>query len=330
MQAAAFWWTGPLQGEIRPADLPLPGPDDVLVRTRLSGVSRGTERIVATGAVPAAERQRMRAPYQDGDFPFPVKYGYAAVGRVEQGLEGLAGRDVLALHPHQTAFVLPAADVLALPPGLPPARAVLGPNMETALNALWDAGAGPGLRIVVLGAGVVGCLVAWLAARLAGSEVTLVDIDPGRATVAARLGLGFCGPGEAPREADLVVEASGSAAGLERALELAGLEATVLVLAWYADQAPAVPLGRAFHSRRLRLISSQVGAVAPAQRPRWTHRRRLAKALELLRDPALDALIDSECAFADLPERLPSILAGTGLCHRITYPNDEAELRCTP
>jgi threonine dehydrogenase-like Zn-dependent dehydrogenase len=259
-----------------------------------------------------------------GDFPFPVKYGYATVGRVELGPAELIGRVVFALYPHQTVFTLPADAVIPVPPGVPPARAVLAANMETALNAVWDAGPGPADRIAVVGAGVVGALVAWMCGRLPGAEVTLVDIDPARTSLATALGVGFAAPDLAPRDCDLVVHASGSPFGLATALSLAGNEANVLEMSWYGAGEVAAPLGAAFHSRRLRLVSSQVGQVAPSHRPRWTHRRRLAAALDLLTEARLDALLAPAVAFADLPARLPKILAPDSgvLCQLIDYPTN--------
>ncbi len=320
-----MWWTGPLRAELRAEGVSSPGPAEVLVRTRFSGVSRGTERVIASGGVPEDERLTMRAPFQDGEFPFPVKYGYAAVGRVVEGGGELCGRDVLALHPHQTAFTVPADAVVPLPEAVPAGRAVLGPNMETALNALWDGAATAGQRILVFGAGVVGCLIAYLAARLPGTTVTLADPLPSRAEIAGRLGARFTAPERAPGDADLVVEASGNPAALALALEVAGFEATILVVGWYGSRQATLPLGGAFHSRRLRIVSSQVGSVAGSHRPRWSARRRLELALALLADPVLDRLIDSECSFARLPEILPALLtrAEGGLCHRVTYSEEE-------
>jgi threonine dehydrogenase-like Zn-dependent dehydrogenase len=321
--AYALWYTAPGQAEIRPEPLPadLP-PGEVRIEALYGAISRGTERLVFTGAVPASEYARMRAPFMAGDFPFPVKYGYATVGRVVAGPDVLAGRNAFALHPHQTAFTLPADRITLLPADVPPSRAVLAANMETALNALWDAAPGPADRIAVVGAGVVGCLCAWLAARLPGADVTLIDIDERRAAVAAVLGAAFALPDGAPEDCDLVIHASASPAGLATALRLAGHEATVLELSWYGAGDVAVPLGGAFHSRRLRLISSQVGQVSASHRPRWSHSRRLAAALGLLADPALDALIAPAVAFHDVPAELPRILAGPDgvLCQLIRYP----------
>jgi threonine dehydrogenase-like Zn-dependent dehydrogenase len=302
-----------------------PASGELRVRALQGALSRGTERLVLSGCVPPSEFERMRAPLMGGKFPFPVKYGYATVGRVEDGPAELKGRAVFALHPHQTVFTLPAAAVIPRPDRVPPQRAVLAANMETALNAMWDAGPGPADRIAVVGAGVVGALVAWLCGKLPGAEVTLIDIAPERASLAAALGVGLAAPEAAPRDCDLVVHASGSAAGLATALGLAGNEATVLEMSWYGAGSISAPLGGEFHSRRLKLVSSQVGQVAPSHRPRWSHRRRLAAALDLLADARLDALLAPAIPFAELPARLPGILAPESgvLCQLIDYPKED-------
>ncbi len=317
----ALWIVAPGRAELRAEPLRDPGAGEVLVRTLFSGISRGTESLVFRGGVPASQHRAMRAPFQQGAFPAPVKYGYINVGCVERGPPSLQGRTVFCLFPHQERYVVPAAAVTPLPDDLPPGRAVLAANMETAVNGLWDAGARVGDRIAVGGAGVVGCLAAWLAARIIGTEVELIDIDPGRRAVADALGVRFRLPGEAAGEADLVIHASGTSSGLATALALAGFEATVLELSWYGDQTVAAPLGEAFHSRRLCLRSSQVGTVAVAQRARWDFRRRLGLALWLLRDTSLEALIDGTSRFSELPEvmaRLADPSSGA-LCHRIAY-----------
>ncbi len=319
--ARALWYSGPGQAEIRRETLAPPGADEVRVRALYGALSRGTEALVAAGRVPESEFERMRAPFMAGHFPFPVKYGYATVGRIEAGIEGFRGRQVFTLHPHQDLFKIPPNAAILLPENLPPQPPVLAANMETALNAVWDAAPGPADRIAVVGAGVVGSLVAYLCGRLPGAEVTLVDINPGRAELAGVLGVGFAGPETAKGDCDLVVHASGNGSGLGTALALAGEEATVLEMSWYGDAAVTASLGGVFHSRRLRLLSSQVGRIAPSHRPRWTHGRRLAAALALLADARLDALLEPAVAFHDLPQRLPDILgAGSGiLCQPITY-----------
>lgn len=321
--AQACWLTEPGRAEWRTQELPEPGPDDVLVRTLHSGISRGTETLVFRAEVPASEFERMRAPFQEGDFPAPVKYGYSSVGLVEQGPPHLLGRTVFCLYPHQTHYVVPATAVHPLPDGVPPARAVLAANMETAVNALWDAAPRVGDRIAVVGGGAVGMLVAWLAARMPGCRVQLVDTQLARRTIAEQLHVDFALPDHARPEADLVVHASGQSTGLALALELAAFEATILELSWYGERQVSVPLGGAFHARRLTLKSSQVGQVAQAQRARWSHIRRLELALSLLRDRALDALITDAAPFADLPGVLARLSASKSdgtLCHRIDYP----------
>lgn len=327
----AFWTLVPGRGEIRAEPLPEPGPGEARVRTLYSGISRGTERLVFNGRIPPSEHQRMRAPFQQGDFADVVKYGYASVGVVEalgpclpgEGTPDRLGREVFCLFPHQHRYVVPVTALTPLPAGLPAGRAVLAANMETAVNALWDASPAVGDRIVIVGAGVVGCLVAFLCARIPGAEVSLVDVDPTRAAIAHALGVDFCRPEAAPSECDLVIHASGHPAGLDTALGLAGAEATVLEMSWYGAQSVCLPLGEAFHVRRLNLRSSQVGSIPPLRRPRWDYRRRLGLALSLLLDTRLDALFSGESDFFQLPAQMPLILAegASTLCHRVRYPS---------
>lgn len=307
--ASALWYVAPRRAEIRTAPLPPCGPDAVRIETAWGAVSRGTERLVFNGLADPQHGLRMRAPLQEGDFPFPVKYGYCSVGRVAEGPPDLMGRTVFCLAPHQDVFIAPASAVIPLPPDLPPRRATLAANMETALNALWDSGAGAGDRVVVVGAGLVGLLVATLAARLPGARVTAVDPDPARGEVAQALGFAFAPDASGLADADVVIHASATAAGLETAIACCGTEARLVELSWYGDAKVSVGLGGAFHARRLSIVSSQVGAIPPARRPRWDFRRRLATALDLLRDDRLDALITQEVAFADLPRALEGILA---------------------
>jgi 2-desacetyl-2-hydroxyethyl bacteriochlorophyllide A dehydrogenase len=333
--ARAFWTLAPGRGAIEEESLPAPGPDELLVETLYSGISRGSEALVFNGQVPPSQYEAMRAPFQAGDFPGPVKYGYASVGRIVAGPDARIGETVFCLHPHQDRFIVPGMAALPVPDGVPAARAVLAANMETAVNATWDTPPRTGDRIAVFGAGVVGGLIACLAAQTAGTRVTLIDPDPERAALAAALGVEFRAPGERePAAHDLVFEASGAADALREALETAGNESTIAVVSWFGDRDVALPLGEAFHSRRLTLRSSQVGQVAPERAARWPHARRLALALELLADPALDALISAESDFDDLPAtltRLANEPSGV-LCHRVRYPaaeRYEQESACT-
>ncbi|WP_284946326.1 zinc-dependent alcohol dehydrogenase [Acidisoma cladoniae] len=316
----ALWFVGPGQAELRAADAPLPVPGQVRVRALQSGISRGTEALVFAGKVPESEWARMHAPFQGGDFPFPVKYGYAMVGLITHGPEARIGERVFCLHPHQTAFTLPETAAIPVPDDVPTQRAVLAAQIETALNATWDAAPRIGDRIAVVGGGTIGLLTAWLCAAMPASDVTLIDIDPGRAAVAEALGIRFAIPNDAPTDCDIVVHASGTGAGLALALTLAGFEAEVIELSWHGDAAVTLPLGGAFHSQRLSLRSSQVGAVSLSRRARWSHNRRLTRALSLAADPRLDVLVRETTPFAALPAALPAILGQAGaLFHRILY-----------
>lgn len=319
--ARAFWIAAPGRGEIRPEPLPVPSPDEVVVRALYSGISRGTEALVFQGRIPASEYERMRAPFQSGSFPAPVKYGYASVGVVEHGPGELLDRQVFCLYPHQTRYVVPATAVHVIPENVPPQRAVLAANLETAINGLWDGSPRIGDRVAVVGAGTVGSMVAWLAGRIHGCDVVLVDVNPRRAAIARALGVHFSSPEAVSGTADVVIHASGSPAGLELALRIAGFEATIVELSWYGDQIVPVPLGQSFHSRRLTLRSSQVGSVASSQRARWDFRRRMAFALASLADPALDALVTGESAFESLPQTMAELADGKrdALCHRVRY-----------
>lgn len=318
--ARALWFEGQGQCRVKQEDLAPRMPGDVFVRTLYSGISRGTEATVFQGLVPASEYSRMRAPHMEGAFPFPVKYGYCTVGEVVEGPDELVGRRVFCLHPHQDVFIVPASAVTPLPDHLPPQRAVLAANMETALNIVWDAEVKPGDRVAVFGAGVVGALVAHLAHGVPGTDTLLIDPDLERASLAADLDVPFAVPTGITGEFDVLINASGASAALTAAIDHAGMEARIVEASWYGERQATLSLGGAFHSRRLAIKSSQVGHVAPSQLPRWPLSRRLAKALTLLCDARLDALISGETAFSDLPDAYPRILNATStLCHRVRY-----------
>lgn len=308
LTARALWYVAPRTSDLRSETLPDLTEKMLLVRSSWSAISRGTERLVHRGLTDPAHSERMRSPMQVGDFPFPVKYGYCAVGRVEAGPEPFVGRDVFALHPHQDLFLLPAEAAVLVPEGVPARRATLAANMETALNALWDSGAGAGDRIVVVGAGIIGLLITYLAARLPGAEVFVLDPNSARKDLVEAMGATFVAQPDAISEADVVFHASATSEGLEAALSCCGTEASLVEVSWYGDEAVTVGLGGPFHCKRLKLVSSQVGALPPSRRPRWTTRRRLEKALDLLKDSAIDALITQEVAFDDLPQMIERIL----------------------
>lgn len=318
----ALWYVAPERAELREAALaPLPS-GAVQVRALFGALSRGTESLIFRGQVPESEYGRMRAPFMEGEFPFPVKYGYSNVGRIESGPPSMLGQLVFSLMPHQTLYQASVDAVVPVPDGVSASLAVLAANMETALNAVWDAAPGPGDRVAVIGGGVVGCLVAYLCGHLPGAEVTLVDINPERASIAHSLGVKFSTPATAPVDCDVVIHCSATAAGLSTALGCAGEEATVLELSWYGAAAVSAPLGGAFHSRQIRLQSSQVGHISASRRPRWTYRRRLSAALGMLKDPRLEVLLAPAVDFASMPACLPEILGrqSTVLCQLIRYP----------
>ena len=321
VDAHAFWLRRPGRGEIRPLTLPEPGLDEVLVRTLRSGISRGTETLVFRGGVAPGQYAAMRAPFQEGDFPGPVKYGYLIVGAVEQGPPELSRRTVFCLYPHQTAYVVPTSAVAVVPEGVPPARAVLAGTVETAVNALWDAAPLLGDRVTVVGAGMVGCCVARLLSQFPAAQITLVDVDPGRADVAAALGVDFALPADAADGRDLVVHASATSAGLQRSLDLLAPEGTVIDLSWYGESEVHLSLGGAFHAGRLGIRASQVGTLSPARSGRRTMAERLVLALDLLQDPAFDALLTGQSRFDELPDVMARLAAGSlpALCHTITY-----------
>jgi threonine dehydrogenase-like Zn-dependent dehydrogenase len=310
--ALAFWIVAPGQGELRSERLPDPGPGEILIEALASGISRGTETLVFQGRVPESQRQIMRAPHQVGEFTFPLKYGYSSVGLVAAGPDNWLGRRVFCLHPHQDRYVVPRRAVVAVPATVPDERAVLAANMETVVNALWDAAP----RI-----GDIGTLAAAVASRIPGAAVQLVDVNPDKAAIASALGVSFAVPTVATPQADLVIHASATAEGLATALDLAGFEATIVELSWYGDRQIAVALGEGFHSRRLRLVSSQVGAVATPQRARWDRTRRLALAVDLLADPRFDVLLAPSVPFARLPEVMKRLAAGPSevMCQVIRY-----------
>jgi hypothetical protein len=317
----SLWYVAPERIEIRSETLDPLTENSVQVRTLFSALSRGTESLVFKGLIPESEYIRMGAPFMGGKLPFPVKYGYSNVGRIELGPPELIGRLVFSLMPHQSIFQTDAANILMIPEEIPAQRAVLAANMETALNAVWDAAPGPGDRIVIIGAGVLGCLIAYLCGHLPGAEVTLVDINPEREDIATKMGVQFSSPELAPKDCDLVIHCSASAAGLSTAIASAGEEATILELSWYGSNKIDVPLGGAFHSRQLKIQSSQVGHVSLSRRPRWSHRRRLAAALGMLSDSRLDSLLTKPISFESLPSELPKILGtpSSALCCLIQY-----------
>ncbi len=324
-EAKAYWTVGPGQGELRAEELPVPGPGEALVRTLYSGISKGTELVVHHASVPACVAEQMRAPYQEGSFPGPVKFGYLSVGVVEEGPEDWAGQTVFCLHPHQDRYVVPVSALTRVPDGVPPRRAVLTGTVETAVNGLWEAGPRLGDRIAVIGAGLVGGMVATLLRTFPLARLQLVDLDPARKELADALGIDFALPDDALPDCDIVFHCSASEGGLERSLKLVGDEGEIIEMSWYADRRVSLPLGEDFHARRLSIRASQVGAVARARRHRRTNADRLETAVSLLKDPVFDAFLTGTSAFRELPDVVQQLSDGTldALCHVIEYPTTE-------
>jgi NADPH:quinone reductase-like Zn-dependent oxidoreductase len=317
--ARALWYVGPGVAEVRPERLSLPLPGEARIATEYSAISRGTERLVAFGEVPQSEWSRMRAPLQAGDFSFPVKYGYSATGVVTAGSDKYTAKRVFVLHPHQDHFQAPETLLAILPDNVPSRRGVLAANMETALNAHWDAGTAPGDRVLVVGGGVVGLLTAYIAGRIPGTKATITDIDPERARYAEALGVAFASPSELPSDNNIVFHASATTAGLEAAINACAFEGSVVEMSWYGSRPVTVNLGGAFHSRRLKIISSQVGHVAPSHRSQLNHSDRLERAIALLADGCLDALVENAVSFEDLPSILPRVWSSSDLPPIVRY-----------
>ncbi|UNX55206.1 zinc-binding alcohol dehydrogenase [Georgenia sp. TF02-10] len=322
----AYWTTAPGQGELRGEPARRPGPGEALVRTRRSGISRGTETLVHRGEVPAAVADRMRAPFQEGDLPGPVKYGYLSVGVVEDGPPELRGRRMFCLYPHQDAYVVPVTALTPVPDDVPDDRAVLAGTVETAVNAVWEAAPRLGDRVAVVGAGMVGGAVAALLRRFPLDRLQLLDVNPARAGLARALGVDLVEPADAAGDCDVVVHCSASEDGLARGLDLLGEEGELVEVSWYGTRSPRVPLGGAFHARRLTVRASQVGAVAAARRARRTTGDRLALALRLLADPAFDSFLTGRSPFTALPAAMAQVTADPdALCHVVTYDADAAD-----
>ena len=317
MPSTALWAVEPWKCEVRTEEDEKPKENEVKVRTLWSGLSRGTERLVVSGGVPTSEYDRMRGPNMAGAFPYPVKYGYCSVGNVIEG--DLEGKTVVCLYPHQDMYVVPKDAVYVIPDEVPAARAVLGPNMETAVNILWDAQVSLGDRVLVVGAGVVGFLVAYLAKRVPGTTVLVKDPvskpDIYKAFDLTEL--------SEEKDFDVVIHCSGNPAGLQDCVDLAGDEATIIEASWYGTSNVNISLGGAFHSRRLNLRASQVGRVPPDRRIRWDFRRRMTLALALLRDPKLDLLLEAIPLRFHAPDFPTAYIAAlqrsSGLCVRIQY-----------
>jgi 2-desacetyl-2-hydroxyethyl bacteriochlorophyllide A dehydrogenase len=314
MRARRVTFTAPRQVALEPVDVGAPGPGQVLVRTQFSGISGGTELLAYRGLIDPDLPLDERIGALGGTFRHPFPYGYSCVGRVEAGSLPV-GTTVFAFHPHQDVLLLDEADAVVLPDGTPPREATLFPSVETALQLSLDAGPVAHERVVVLGLGVVGLLTALLLQR-AGARVVAADPVQPRRAIAASVGIAAVAPGDLPTGVPRVVELSGSPSALPRALDLLAHEGTALVGSWYGRQDVVLPLGGAFHRRRLTIRSSQVSTIPAALAARWDHARRRAAAAALLADLPLAALATTEVRFDDIARAYALLDDGTaGVLH---------------
>ena len=321
----AYWTMAPRHGILRTEAARTPRADEALVRTICSGISHGTEMLVHAGRIPPEVAESMRAPFQVGSLPGPVKYGYLSVGVVEEGPASVKGTRVFCLHPHQDRYVVPASALTPVSDAVPSDRAVLAGTVETGINALWDAGPRIGDRVAVVGAGMVGGVLATLLRRFPLDRFQLVDVNPSRSALAVALDVELVHPDDAAGDNDLVFHCSATESGLGRSLQLLGEEAELIELSWYGMVQPRVPLGAFFHSRRLTIRASQVGAVAAVRRSRRTTSDRLALAMQMLKDPVFDVFITGHAPFGALPQTMEMIFNDDieTLCQVIDYPGDE-------
>ena len=327
-QARRLVYPGPFRAQIVPVQLASLKKGHVLVKAVFGGISRGTESLVFQGKVPQSEWANMRCLHQDGEFEFPVSYGYSLVGSVVETANASGrlrvGDRVFVMHPHQNEIVVEEHYCNVLPAGLPDERAVLSANAETALNAIWDAGLTRGDTVAVFGAGVLGLLIAVIAAKRIDSQIVVIDrLDDRRETV-ERLGLRFLGPSdeiEYRENFDCIFNTTASGEALQNAINLANFEGRIMEVSWYGNKPVELCLGGRFHSQRLSIISTQVGSVSKQMRPDVSPADRMQLAMAELLDARFDYLLEPPIAFKKLPEAIAGILGENknALCQLISY-----------
>jgi len=299
--------------ELRSESVPPPGPGEVRIKTIASAISHGTEMLVYRGEVPAD--LALDLPTLAGSYSFPIKYGYASVGRVlDSGAESFSPGDLVFVHhPHQDTFVVPAELPVPLPEGLDPAAGLFFANVETALNVVHDAPLRLGETALVFGQGVVGLLITQLLELAGAGRVLVVDPVKKRRDQALEVGAdeAFEPGGDLPdlilestegRGADLAVEVSSSGAALQAAIDAVAAEGTVVVASWYGTKPVALSLGGHFHRGRVRLRSSQVGGMNPELCSRWDRARRAEAVLRLLPRLRPERLVSHRIPFEDAPQ----------------------------
>lgn len=290
----SLWHIDAGHSEIRSQNLdPLPG--QILLQSLYSLISLGTEKTIALGGVPGNVYDKMKVPYMEGSFSLPVKYGYSLVARSEEG------QCYHLMHPHQDLVSVNPESLTPVPPGIPPSRAVLVSNMETALTAYWDAGPLKDEKIMIAGFGLIGALTALLLRLKGFQDITVYEPDATRTGLARRLGFHTGDPGFDPGPFDLAFHSSGNASGLQHCLEVMGPEGRILELSWYGRQKITLGLGEHFHINRLRIIASQVSSIPRNLQGAWNFAKRKQEVLSLLADPCWDRLEIEEVPFETSP-----------------------------
>jgi 2-desacetyl-2-hydroxyethyl bacteriochlorophyllide A dehydrogenase len=320
-KARALWFEGRHRAVLQEEMLPELKPGWCKLESLFSNISPGTESLILSGQVPEEVYQEMKCPYMGGQFPFPVKYGYSLVGRITDGPKALLGKIAHLLHPHQDKCMVRIDDIFLVPPAVPAQRATLASNLETAVNAIWDAQFSVGDHALVVGFGAIGALVARLLSFFPGCRVKVMDTNPDKRRMAEKMGFKVLYPGKETEKFDLAFHASGNPSGLQSAVNLVGFEGKVVEMSWYGKHKVSLSLGGNFHSQRKSIISSQVSYLSPGQRSRWNHRRRKSLVFDLLQRLEFDEHLTYSVAFSKLPEIYSKlkILSRENLGYLVSY-----------
>lgn len=320
-EAKALWFRTRGHAEILEERLPRLRPGWCRLHTLFSAISPGTERLVYSGEVPEDLHREMRCPYMGGKFPFPVKYGYSLVGKITEGPEDSIGSVVHVLHPHQDQCIVRTEHTFPIPPQVPPSRATLASNLETAVNAIWDSEVTIGEHALIIGFGAVGSLVARLLSFMSGIKLEIVDANPSKIALAEKMGFKACDPGSVSGNFDLAFHASRSSDGLQLAVDRVGFEGRIIELSWYGTNKISLSLGGTFHSQRKAILSSQVATPSRRQRSRWDHARRRSLVFELLERSEFDSHITHSVPFGGLPDIYNKLKAHPteGLSYLVKY-----------
>ncbi len=302
MDAHALWHVDPAHSVLRQQTLGKLTPGECLVKTRFSMVSLGTERLVCKGGMSPEAYGPMTVPYMQGAFSFPLTYGYSLTGEVIDGPQEWLGERVHAMHPHQDLCVIHSHDLTVVPGNVPLDRAVLASNLETAVNGVWDGQPIMGQRVLVIGYGLIGALIAHLVKPIPGIELHIHDIRGSRKELAIANGHHVWDAAESqPGDYDLIFHTSASSAGLQFAIDHTREEGRVIEMSWYGNQTVNLDLGASFHYGRNRIISSQVSRIASPALPHFDHHRRKSLIFQLLADDAYHKFLGEGIVFDQSP-----------------------------